>query len=364
MKTIAAVFILLCLSLDARSSTLANWNARGTNSVIVFLGDSWTSGGVITKPLRTSLQTKLGDGGWGYFSFAYNAGGHPSSGYSRSGTWTDTISTNGASLSATFSADTATPAIYNLTSTVTAFVLHYLVQPGGGTFEYSIDNGAAVPVNTAGASSIAFVTNSGLSYASHHINITITAAGTDGVGICGCDLQAIQAGCRLDNIGRTGSEASTWLTTGSTNFWKTAMQSLSPTVTIILLGVNECLSNRGGPTFSNNLANLVGMVRSAAANSDVLLVSPADIGTATTYPMSDYNIEIAGIASALSCGYVDVYDAWGTYGNPTSSGWYLNTTHPNDTGGAVIAGYIYNLLFPTPIINASTANIGTLRMAQ
>lgn len=341
--------LMLCLC-SARSVTLTNWNARGAQCSIAFIGDSLTVGQNITGPLNTSVQAKLGNGGTGYCS-AWNGGvvhvAHTATGFGRTGTWTDAEPTNGASISASFSTDTATPSIISVTSSVTAFVVHYLVQSGGGSFQYSVDGGAPVSVSTSGSAAMGYATNSGLALGSHYIQMQITAAGSTGVGICGVDCSA-SAGFRLHNLGFSGTTASSWTDSAiNTNLFQSSLYTISPQVVMVLLGVNDCNGNVVPDTYSNQLYSLVLRIKSAATNSDVMLVSPADIGVATTYPMSQYNTRIASIASLLGCVYVDAFDAWGAYGNNHTIGWQENTTHPNATGGGVIAGYIYGALFPS-----------------
>ena len=182
--------------LDGRAA-LKNWDACTAGLQVngsgvcnwLWIGDSWTNNGMITEQLRSSLQTTYGNAGPGYFTLDtwYNT---PPTGVTltSAGTWTDTIGSSGAGIQAasTNSTDTATPGSKTMTATMTTFKLHYLMQPGGGSFTYKVDSGSALTVSTAPAGMNLFPANQSntfTSWTTGGMNTpTTTSATTDPFG--------------------------------------------------------------------------------------------------------------------------------------------------------------------------------------
>jgi lysophospholipase L1-like esterase len=354
---------LVNTKLDATNATwsgseyLRDWNAQvskissgaATQAVMCLIGDSWTTGGSITEPLVTNMHNRLGNAGNGFWAAATNLVGHPKGvSYGYVGTWVNSYSTNGASVSAVNSVDTATPASLSLTTRVSRFVIHYVKRPGGGTFTYNLDGAGDNTMDTANASLEMATVNVGtnLSLATNHIlRLTITGAGTDGVSINGVDCQNTLAGFRLHNLGYSGSRVADWLLSGtSSNLFQSAISNLEPNIIGILLGTNDKVQDQTPTQYTNNLLTLIRRLRSAKTNVSILLISPGDNAGAGTTAMSYYAEALENLARIERVGFLNGYKLIGPYDEANARGLYANTTHVNSYGGRVIADGIIELL--------------------
>jgi lysophospholipase L1-like esterase len=317
-----------------------------TQATVALIGDSWTMSDYIGNPLRQWLQFTGGNAGPGYIGIGYNNGAPTGQGvtYARTGTWTDTVHTDayaGIDASAATSTDTATPAQVSITATANKFVIHYRQQANGGTFRWNIDGGAWTDVDTSNATTAYATTETGtLSTASHILLIQVTVPGTAGVTMFGVDAQLTANGVRAHRLGGTGSQASQYAAMDAT-FWQAGLAALAPDVVVIMLGVNEHGANATPAAYSTALGTMVTRVRAALPLADVLLMSPADVGTTTTYTMAEYRDAMRTLAYSLDVAYLDGYALLGPYATANTRGLYESTTHINAVGGRVFAAAIF-----------------------
>ena len=324
---------------------LADWNANiasirnGASTVakIAFIGDSWATWGWITRPLATNLQNHFGDSGDGFCGFTnYWLDLTPRSRVGRVGTWTDSHAASGPNLYSYSTTDNSTPARINLTNTyVTAFVIHYLKRNGGGTFTFAVDGGATTTVDTSAASDIYATTNVSAGASGSHY-LTITKGDSSVVTLYGVDCQNSAKGVRLHNLGLSGA-ATLNFTSATSNLWTAGLAALNPNVVMIMLGVNDKENGVVPASYQANILSLVQRARAAAPNADIVLVSPADTGTARTYTIWDYATKLESLALQNRLSYLDVYRYFGPYALSNARGLMYNTTHVNAPGGRLIA---------------------------
>jgi hypothetical protein len=324
------------------------------------IGDSITRGEYTsnesTKPwagqLRSLLQTQYGGSGEGFINpyeaslpaqtnprWSFGSGWVSVSGpggfggyWSDSGSSTNvnpaTVTFNGASVS-----------------------VMYITTTDGGTADVKVDGVSKATLNCLGSVdfSKAPLNITGLSAGAHTLTITPTGNGKifiDGILEGGGATNGIQ----VNKIGRSGWKASDWITdTNRFSRWS----SLSPSLTIIALGMNE--SNKSNPvpveTYKNNLATLIQKFQSFG--SSILLVPYFAPNTGWTDRWVDYVNANYELAKQYNCGLVDMYQAWGkswtiaqTQGlfglatNNYSGGSGDNWAHPGDKGHNFIAQII------------------------
>jgi len=332
-------------SWDAKISKLIKETAS-TQAKIAFIGDSWTSQGQITTNISRYLRDKFGDAGVGYFSANTNASAglylYASSGVdalsasrAQTGTWVDNNpSTLGASISTASSSTINSYITY--VGYATTIVIHWVRKAGGGDFTYAIDGGATTTINTDGASGLQFTTISGLTDGQHTIVLNVTVAGASGVEIAGIELKRTQNGVITNNLGLSGSSSTDWASVNATDF-QSAITQLSPDLVTIMLGVNDAGAATTTSQYITNLTTLIGLIRASMPLVDICITSPSDIGTSTTYPISDYVTASKLYAIENNYSFIDNYSIIGDYTSANTRGEYANTSHPNSIGGNVMS---------------------------
>jgi len=225
------------LSWGAKVSKLQNLTNSAVN--IAWIGDSWSTWGYITGPLRAALQGLAGNGGVGYWGLHYWAEKPAGVSYSMTN-WAFVTLTNTPGITAATATNTS--ANLWLTSSVTAFDVCYVTCPGGGTFEASVDGGAWMVVPTAAASCGVGWTNvaSGLGgppVHSHRLQLQVLSLGTGGVTIGGVNCYVESApSVRLHDLGMSGSSSANWLASCLLPGWTNGLDWLAPDMAVILLG--------------------------------------------------------------------------------------------------------------------------------
>jgi len=338
----------------AKIGNIASNSVGGSKAaVIAYIGDSWVVNDYITGYLRNGLQAQYGFGGCGFVNLTTTLliPNPRCATVATTGTWTDINGTagnaNGAGPDhyAVSSTDTSTPATKSVTAMANSFVIYYLLQSGGGSFEYNIDGGSWTVINTSNATSaLGTTTISGLDGNGHTLNMQMTAAGTSNVTIFGVDAQITNlSGVRVHRLGRNGSQASDWIAYNQT-IWQAGLAALAPDTVIISLGANDCAVGVAPATYASNLSTLVSDIQTAVPGADIILVPQSDLGEATTYPMSQYVFADWSLAVSLPAGFVDAYDSIGPYTAANARGLYNDYAHVSPAGGAIFGALITDYL--------------------
>ena len=314
-------------------------------AILAVVGDSWVQNGDITRPLNTWLQATYGNAGPGYVGIGKNHGSPDSTlvTYARTGTWTDhdnggSPQGNGVDIADANSTDTVTPAQVTVVATFNTAVIHFQKMLNGGDFRWRLDGGSWTTVTTANASTIyATSTISGLSTASHTLDVQILNAGSAGVTLFGIDLQRTGNGARLLRLGNGGSTAAQYIASNAT-LWQAGLTAFAPSAVALLLGTNDMSGNVAPSSFGGSIDTLCTRIQAAVPLADVILLSPADNGlTGKTYTVSQYRDELRNAAVRNSALFIDTYRSIGSYTNGNSRGLCLNTSHLNANGGRVVA---------------------------
>jgi len=343
-SVVAAINEVAALQESTGRYYLRDWQAKlakiqqlaaGEQAIVAFIGDSYVHGERIGKPMRDTLQDLYGDAGLGYVSAS--VGGPAGTTMTRAGTWTDSDPAGLAvDLYDANSSDTATPASITVDGECNALVIHYVKKSGGGSFRYAVDGGGWTTVATADATtSIATETISGLSTASHTLVIEVTVAGT-GVTLLGIDVQKSAAGVRLHKFGHGGMKASDYLAVNAA-LWQSALAAFAPNLVIFELGTNEHTGGVAPATYAANMVLLAARVRAAMPYCDVMFLSQAVDDQVTAYAISSYVDALRAAAPTAAAALVDCNRAFNSYADALARGLMLDTRHPNNYGGQMMA---------------------------
>lgn len=261
-----------------------------------------------------------------------------------------------------------------ITGTVNQVGIWWADWSGGGTWSYSLDNGASwvnvastVPAN-ATLKQVLVTTTLPLG------NIKIRAASAAGVAhqvfIAGVSLRAAvnpTAGVLVHNLTKDGG---TWNNLdngaqtrgfsgagGSSDYWRLldnagdpTQQSLEPTLVIALFS-NDCdLIQAGTIQLSDYTANIQAFISRMFPYCDLLIMNPMEQSrTATPATQAAMRAATKAVCVANGVAYLDIYDAWAAQGTIgfaacNADGLMLNVVHPSLEGHADIAGHVARLL--------------------
>jgi len=336
------------------------------NSVIVYIGDSWTAGNHVVLQLNNDIVSKYPFAGAGYVpvdSYPYNIVLNDATKTS-TGTWTDSSAARGLgpNIMHTNSSDIATPATKGVTCTGTDFTIYYLKQSGGGSFTYSIDSGGNTTISTANASNALGTTNiTGQTQAQHTILMTVSAAGTAGVTLFGVDCNITNSGgIKIDKLGMSGSRAPKW-TAIDAILWQSEIAALNPSLVIITLGQNDVSASETADTYISNITTIINRVRIASPTVPIILAPQSPYTTVTPIgDVSAYYPSLQDLARTNGYGYVEPAKFFGSYTEASTNGLWAadNPGHLSTSGDQLFASILmdYLGLAAAPTVTSITGN--------
>lgn len=364
------VLIFLVASLCFGQGQLATFMGTHSTGVIAMIGHSWVEGKTESVPLVQALQARYGNAGFGYTPcYAQSILGQ-GAGRTLSGTWTDIDPVNmtpntfvGADLYAANSTDVATPANCQIRIIValgiqSTFDVHYLAQPNGGDFTYSINNQTPVTVHTAagakafGHTGAIAVTGSPVLGATR-LDITVTVAGSAGVTIFGADWRIAANGIVLHPLGHSGAATIDFLTVNQT-LWAAELAALAPDIIYLQGVINDWATSVGSTQYNTNLTALIAEWHTAVPNAIIIVTADPQQGQSFTPTLVTYETGLLTYTRANpTIGLIDLYAHWYTYPTSSNLGYIQGNNHPSTAGGASLAGVMQNYLLGISAVNVS-----------
>jgi hypothetical protein len=257
----------------------------GKVRVLVY-GASHTQADIYTGYLRAYLQNRFGDGGQGFVLLG------------RVNHWYRTLDTRANHHALTvFDAARVSefaPAPLGLfgaafvgrggsygeittakTSQNTEFELHYLAQPGGGSFDLQVDGTTlarvATNAETAGPAHYSFRTVPG----EHRIRARLR--GSDPVRLFGVVAETATTGVVIDTLGISGARMSGSLRWDE-HTWAGALRQRKPDLVLFAYGTNEASdSGFSLPRYESDLRTALSRLRRVMPEVSCVLVSPFDL---------------------------------------------------------------------------------------
>ena len=332
---------------------------------MVWIGDSFATGGNVINPLSANLKSHYGDGGVGWIDLYYQDSINAGVVVGASAGWTsqrNTTTATGLNLSDVRTSDVSTPAKLSVSVSASNVTLFYYTQPGGGTFEWWVDQDQPITIDTNAASpGIGSSTIGNLSDTTHVFQIQIVSAGSAGIALDGMDARSGNPGVVIHNLGSAGSNSGNWVSVDP-NLWQTQLAALHPTLAVIMVSPNDQATSISVATQYANLSALIGRIRAAVPNAPIVLAPSPDNGLNRSPSMPAYNTSQQALAAALNVGYIDVLDPM----QPFNPAWFnADLLHPNAVGGQLMADIVIqglNLDAPPPAvtITPSIASIDAL----
>ncbi|MCB9594436.1 MAG: hypothetical protein H6719_17015 [Sandaracinaceae bacterium] len=301
---------------------------NGEQARVVFYGASHVAADFFTNVVRERLQERFGDAGHGYLMPVrpwrhYRHLGGPTVESSRM--WTahrivassrDVEPLGFAGMAVEASHSSAWGRIDTGSATAGRFVVHYLRQPGGGSFDLRVDGRRVRHIVTAADETATGIEPiDGLT--DEHHTLEVRARGDGPVRIFGVSVEREQAGVIVDTLGLNGARAVSQL------LWQEdldapSLRNINPSLVVLAYGTNES-GDDSHPIedYETELWQVVGRMRGTVPNASCLLIGPSDRprredGELVDRPRTHQVIEVQRrVARAFGCGFFDLVEFGG-----------------------------------------------------
>jgi lysophospholipase L1-like esterase len=304
---------------------------KATSDVrVVQLGDSHTASDYGTSVARARLATRFGDGGRGFIPMGqpyrrlFQAGELVARGVG--------FEPDGAPLLATPSPTpvdgffgpsgvamvTRTPGAFmssELSATADRFEIAYLAQPGGGSFDVSIDGHNRGRVTTSQPSRGSAFRAFEITRAAH--TLEVRAVGDGPVRVFGVRLEDTTVGVTLDSLGINGARASTPLAAEDAHFGE-QIAHVAPALAILAYGTNEAGDSTTTPDeHASALRALVARIKKSSPGVACVVLGPPDRdgrtqgGARTLSKLVDIIAAQRRAADDAGCAFYDQFTAMG-----------------------------------------------------
>jgi len=201
--------------------------------------------------------------------------------------------------------------------TANRFVVHYLMRPGGGTFDLRLDGRAVARIATRSDEVSGGVYRVEDIPDAHH-TLEVRLRGDGPVRLFGVSVERERAGVIVDTMGLNGARAVSW------TLWQDAVQSaylrqLHPSLVVLAYGTNES-GDDGHPieAYEQELRQVVGRVRGTVPQASCLLIGPSDRpardeeGEPVDRPRTHEIVEVQRrVSRELGCAFFDLVEFGG-----------------------------------------------------
>jgi hypothetical protein len=191
------------------------------------------------------------------------------------------------------------------TSQNTEFELHYLAQPGGGSFDLQVDGTTVARVatnaETAGPAHYSFRTAPG----EHRIRARLR--GSDPVRLFGVVAETATTGVVIDTLGISGARMSGSLRWDEQT-WAAALRQRKPDLVLFAYGTNEASdSGFSLPRYESDLRSGLARLRRAMPEVSCVLVSPFDLSDKNRPRLLSVIDAQRRISQEFGCGFWNGY---------------------------------------------------------
>ncbi|MBM3736623.1 MAG: hypothetical protein FJW39_12635 [Acidobacteria bacterium] len=330
------------------------------NVRILHYGDSPTTADSITGDVRRLLQTRYGDGGHGFLLT-----GQPWAWYGHHGV---SLKARGWTIQRASEVDRSRDALHGLGGVTFsgypgAFSeaklpgghrhvdIHFLNQPGGGTFQVKAGDTAVLEQATAGESKSPGFVQGVLPPGSDTVRITVTQGR---VRLLGWTFEKDAPGLVYSSIGLNGASVQTLVNYFEESHWAAQLRHQEPALVVLNYGSNESVNAAYvDKYYAQELRKLIRRVQYAVPQASILIMSPMDRGERNqrgeivTVPTVPRIVEIQQqTALELGCAFFSTFAAMG--GPGTMAQWYAakpklvaaDFLHPTPGGAAKIGAML------------------------
>lgn len=313
-------------------------------------GDSYHEYTSLPQHFADKLYAKYGKHGDGFMSIAAVQQAAPINGvlFVRNG-WSSQDASTGAAIvqpvgidgqSAFTTTTTATMTLSNFTATDVE--IYYMNT--GGSFEYRIDSGSWIPVETLSNGTFDFVSVTGLTNTTHILSIR-TTNNTGTVVLLGFRVRnSASAGIEIHKVGNAGSTGPH--TSMYAPYVGPLVNRLQPDLLIFNLGGNDISTANSNPTvFAAGIHAIVDAYRAIVPNISIILSFPPKVNRTIVNDPKLMRDTMYNLAMELEVEFSNNYDAFGEWADMNALGLFDDTIHPSQLGGTIFYDRIIRELF-------------------
>lgn len=301
--------------------------------------DDYVTGGVfvVQSGNNTGVKEPVYTGSWSVVSFAAS---YPQT-YSGFNGYAAVSSSAGAVVS--FETQATLSALN--TEKFTAFKIFALNN--SASYRVRVDGGSWTTVTTTSGNTLNTYTRTGLSSASHKVEIEVISGTLNLYG--GVFENTATTGTSFFKIGHTGSLTREWKDLVRSANWRAQMSAIDPDVVFIHLGINDNAAGAGISSYTANMDTIVTAMQSYFSDSvSIVIVAPVE-------PISSYRIEpsmyyrnaCAKISVDKSTGFISFFDLFnGSYSWASRNNLFTQPDgiHPAQDGARYLVNEIHALL--------------------
>jgi lysophospholipase L1-like esterase len=260
--------------------------AGADHARIVFYGASHVAADIFPNAIRSRLQERFGDAGHGFLMPARpwrhyrHLGGMDVESSRRwealrvRASTRDVDSLGVAGMAVESESSNAWGRIDTGGATASRFVLFYMEQPGGGSFDVRIDGQRAARISTA-AEAVGAGVRELTTTDAHHV-LEVRPRGNGPVRLFGVSVEREQPGVIVDNMGINGARASSHLL-WQEEIHREYMRRMRPDLVVLAYGTNETGDDdRPIEEYEGQLRSVVARLRSTVPNAACMLIGPSD----------------------------------------------------------------------------------------
>ena len=325
---------------------LEQYNAKAANIKtgaseqlrVVITGDSWTEHNTISSQLYTMFKNYFGSANSGWI----NLGSEQNLLDNVLINYTQNWKLNDLNYTADYSYGSPPDGFTRVSSQVGEKITIWNLKAGqftiffgntGGTFSYSINDGAAVNV-TANSNKYVTIT---LPNATNSVVVTVVSGN---IVIQGFHLQTSDKVeyNKIGNGGTTGTDYLKIAPTAQANF----AQFLSPDLVIIILGTNDSWRGTTITDFKNGVSAIIDGYRSINPNVSVILIAPAQNGyTPQVIQSKDLAVAMREVAKTKRAEFYDMFSDWTDYTIENAQNQWNDLYHVSNAGAYRLANKLF-----------------------
>lgn len=245
-----------------------------------------------------------------------------------------------------FTASAATSSLaFTPTTQTDSCIVYYAKGSGasGGTINTNANGGANTATNTGtGGSALGSIIIMGTLGANTY---NVNWASGNPVYIIGFEAyDSSKTSVNVLNAGWNASTSGNWTLATQPYYTLPPVSGILPTLTIIMLGINDWRTSVSIATFT---ANIQAIITQGLLGGDVVLCSPVPSNPGFSSAPSlavqqTYVNALSALAISNNILFIDIFSRWVSYASANSWGAYGDGLHPNGTGYFDIATAIYN----------------------
>jgi lysophospholipase L1-like esterase len=315
------------------------------------IGDSWTDRVAIPQNLKDMLTAAYGTSGYGWISVDSDDSAVRLTGLTHTNAnWTEYDASEDGAPDPTIGCAVDGKAIYTSGTTATvsisvvceSFKIAY--RDGDGTFRYRVDGGSYTSVAGAESGNVEWVDITGLSDASHTIEIDTTVNTGEAV-IYGYVARHTDPGIEFHKLGNgsiDGDQIETYLDQMQPFFEELELDAI-----IVALGTNDYRRAKPFESYAGAITGIADAVRAEVSDCGVILWAPADSDGTAVLPLTDYVAEMYRLSGSgeIGCEFFNHHKMFGTFEEADALGMWSDSLHLNDDGAYVAVKELVRRLF-------------------